>query len=58
MRVSVSYCAVTSFALLDAIAAMGSRVPNDLGTVDRPLPDRLLLLVRSALLDPKNDIIY
>ena len=47
-----------SFALLDAIAAMGSRVRNDLVTVDRPLPDLPLSLVRSALLDPKNDIIY
>ena len=41
---------------VDAIAAMGSRVRNDLVTVDRPLPARLFLLVRSALLDPKNDI--
>ncbi|MEG4120955.1 hypothetical protein QUA43_26240 [Microcoleus sp. N9_B4] len=33
------------------------RVRNDLVTVDRPLPYRPLLLVRSALLDPKNNII-
>jgi len=41
-----------------AIAAMGPRVRNYIVTVDRPLPDRPFLLVRSALLDPKNDIIY
>ncbi|MBD1830683.1 hypothetical protein NDI47_01730 [Microcoleus vaginatus GB1-A2] len=35
-----------------------TRVRNDLVTVDRPLSDPPLLLVRSALLDPKNDIIY
>ncbi|MEG4631553.1 hypothetical protein QUB56_18470 [Microcoleus sp. AR_TQ3_B6] len=35
-----------------------TRVRNERVTVDRPLVDPLLLLVRSALLDPKNDIIY
>ncbi|MEG4293829.1 hypothetical protein Q5692_17875 [Microcoleus sp. C2C3] len=34
-----------------------TRVRNDLVTVDRPLPDRLFLLVRIALLDPKNYIL-
>ncbi|MEG4004744.1 hypothetical protein QUA41_15300 [Microcoleus sp. Pol11C1] len=34
-----------------------TRVHNDLVTIDRPLPYLPLLLVRSTILDPKNNII-
>ncbi|MEG4516263.1 MULTISPECIES: hypothetical protein [unclassified Microcoleus] len=57
MRISVSIVCRSEIRTGRSRCDRTSRVRNDLVMLDRPLPYPPLLLVRSALLDAKNNII-